>query len=185
MEVDDILDEFQAEVAQLLDINPNSVEASTDYTSTWGIKIKCSITRFQLRIIARWMMDHCLIFNHMLMQLSHVSGYIDMYTREPLPDKMYQDREIRLLAACSWRFELHRKEDETGISGTGHIADGVEFDDGTCVLRWRTEYRSTAVYSSIEDLTEIHGHQGKTVILWNDFSDKPLDQLLVDQIMES
>lgn len=60
-------------------------------------------------------------------------------------------------------FKALRKVDETGVSGPGHIADGVVFEDGTTVLRWRTECRSTAVYASFEDMEKIHGHNGATV----------------------
>ena len=63
-------------------------------------------------------------------------------------------------------FELHRDADETGISGTGIVAQGVEFDDGTCVIRWLTATRSTATYGSMDDLRAIHGHDGKTRILY-------------------
>lgn len=62
-------------------------------------------------------------------------------------------------------FELHRLEDETGISGTGIVAEGVEFSDGTCAMRWRTEHRSTTFYSSMKDVDAIHGHHGKTKIV--------------------
>lgn len=64
----------------------------------------------------------------------------------------------------SKRFWLKRLEDESGVSGTGVVADGVIFPDGVAVLRWRTMGGSTAVYDSIEKLEEIHGHGGKTVI---------------------
>ena len=37
------------------------------------------------------------------------------------------------------RFSLKRLEDETGISGTGYVAEGVEFTHGKCVLVWLTE----------------------------------------------
>lgn len=67
-----------------------------------------------------------------------------------------------------WRFRLVRIEDESGISGTGHVADGVQFVDGTCALRWLTEKRSTAIYTTPQDLEAIHGHGGKTVIEWLD-----------------
>lgn len=67
-----------------------------------------------------------------------------------------------------WRFRLNRVQDETGISGTGHIADGVEFADGTCVLRWVTANHSSGLYESRESLIAIHGHNGKTVIEWID-----------------
>lgn len=67
-----------------------------------------------------------------------------------------------------WCFELHRIEDESGVSGTGHVADGVEFEDGTCVLRWRTKFRSTAIYESITVAEAVHGHNRKTVLRWRD-----------------
>lgn len=63
-------------------------------------------------------------------------------------------------------FVLVRDEDETGVSGTGEVADGVQFGDGTCALRWRTETASTGFYASIEDLLKIHGHDGKSRIEW-------------------
>lgn len=66
------------------------------------------------------------------------------------------------------RFNLVRNEDETGVSGTGIVAQGVEFDDGTCSMRWLTATASTAVYNSIVDLDKIHGHGGKTVVEWID-----------------
>jgi hypothetical protein len=61
-------------------------------------------------------------------------------------------------------FYLYRIEDETGISGTGIVADGVEFSCGKCVLSWVTEFKSIAVYDSIDELIKIHGHNGKTEI---------------------
>lgn len=66
------------------------------------------------------------------------------------------------------RFMLLRVEDESGISGTGMVAEGVQFTDGRCAMRWRTDLRSTALYDSIEDLESIHGHGGKTVVVWID-----------------
>lgn len=66
------------------------------------------------------------------------------------------------------QFYLQRLEDETGISGTGRVADGVVFEDGHAVIRWRTATSSTACYDSIEDVETIHGHGGKTRIVWVD-----------------
>ena len=62
------------------------------------------------------------------------------------------------------RFELDRLEDATGISGTGVVAEGVEFYDGTVAMRWRTGTASVAFYDSLSDVEVIHGHQGRTVI---------------------
>lgn len=61
-------------------------------------------------------------------------------------------------------FELHRIEDESGVSGTGVVAEGVIFEDGVCAMRWKTAKASTCVYDSIQDLEAIHGHGGKTRI---------------------
>lgn len=63
-------------------------------------------------------------------------------------------------------FELHRDEDETGISGTGFVAEGVEFYDGSCAMRWRSPLKSTTVYESIRVVEELHGHAGRTRIVW-------------------
>ena len=67
------------------------------------------------------------------------------------------------------RFQLHRKDDESGVSGTGIVAEGVESSNGNCVLFWLTEVRSiSATYANIKDVELIHGHGGKTVIEWVD-----------------
>ena len=65
-------------------------------------------------------------------------------------------------------FTLIRTEDLTGVSGTGAVAEGVEFGDGRCVLSWMTRIRSMAIYESIEDLILIHGHEGLTEVVFND-----------------
>jgi hypothetical protein len=62
-------------------------------------------------------------------------------------------------------FKLMRREDETGVSGKGHVADGAIFPDGITVLVWRTEISSIGVYQSLEDCRRIHGHGEKTIIL--------------------
>ena len=64
-------------------------------------------------------------------------------------------------------FHLERTTDVTGVSGTGKVASGVEFDDGTCVLRWETHTNSTVFYQSIEDLEKIHGHDGATLVVFD------------------
>lgn len=66
------------------------------------------------------------------------------------------------------RFVLVRSEDVSGSSGTGRVADGIEFRDGTAVIRWNTDKSSTAVYESVEDVEAIHGHGGATKIEWVD-----------------
>lgn len=65
-------------------------------------------------------------------------------------------------------FYLERLEDETGISGTGIVTEGVQFSNGSCVMRWLTATSSIAIYNSIEELEQIHGHGGRTVVRWAD-----------------
>lgn len=66
------------------------------------------------------------------------------------------------------RFRLIRSEDISGVSGTGHVADGVQFEDGKVVTRWRAAIAQTCIWDSIEDVQAIHGHGGATVIEWID-----------------
>lgn len=66
------------------------------------------------------------------------------------------------------RFLLRRVEDRKLISGTGYVAAGVRFPDGTCVMRWMTDNRSTAIYESVAVLLAIHGHEGDSFIDWID-----------------
>lgn len=71
-------------------------------------------------------------------------------------------------------FALHRHADVTGLSGTGVVAEGVQFSDGTVVLRWLpagttrpTRVRpTTTVHDDIDSVEALHGHDGKTVIVW-------------------
>jgi hypothetical protein len=67
-------------------------------------------------------------------------------------------------------FHLYRHEDESGVSGTGRVAQGVVFDDGECVMRWLGEHPTTTIYPNIGEVRAIHGHAGKTeVVLDPDF----------------
>lgn len=66
------------------------------------------------------------------------------------------------------RFQLMRHVDHSGSSGTGVVAEGVEFTDGVCVMRWLTQHRSTCVYECLADLITIHGHHGDTEVQWVD-----------------
>lgn len=63
------------------------------------------------------------------------------------------------------RFELHRREDVSGSSGIGVVAQGVIFSDGRCVMRWLVEPHSTGLYDSPEDLLRIHGHDDRTCLV--------------------
>ena len=66
------------------------------------------------------------------------------------------------------RFLLNRHEDVTGVSGTGLVAEGVEFTDGTVVVRWRGAHATTTVHSSFASVEAIHLHAGRTTVEWVD-----------------
>lgn len=63
-------------------------------------------------------------------------------------------------------FTLKRSADVSGVSGTGTVAEGVVFSDGTTILRWLRAGGSTAVYDSLEAMDAIHSHDGKTKVVY-------------------
>lgn len=63
-------------------------------------------------------------------------------------------------------FELVRYRDPSGVSGTGVVAEGCEFTDGSVALRWRGDNPATAVWPSLESVLAVHGHQGATEVRW-------------------
>ncbi len=70
------------------------------------------------------------------------------------------------------RFYLDRKIDGSGVSGVGRVAEGVEFADGTVVLRWLGRMATTVVFNSIDHVRAIHGHGGHTEVVWLDGPDR-------------
>lgn len=64
-------------------------------------------------------------------------------------------------------FKLVRDEDETGISGIGVVAEGVEFSNGMCAMSWLTAMHSVAVYPNVRQLEAIHGHNGRTKVVFD------------------
>lgn len=71
------------------------------------------------------------------------------------------------------RFHLQRTTDVTGVSGTGRVADGVLWPDGTAAVRWRGEHPSAVHWDRGRVSVEmIHGHQGSTEIVWLDQDDE-------------
>ena len=64
------------------------------------------------------------------------------------------------------QFKLVRDEDVTGVSGTGVVAEGVEFTSGSVVLQWLGDHPSIVVWPSLHHVEIIHGHDGKTRIVF-------------------
>jgi hypothetical protein len=69
-------------------------------------------------------------------------------------------------------FQLVRDTDLTGVSGTGVVAEGVAFSDGTVALRWLSAWPTSVVFHDrgIEAVEAVHGHGGATRIVWTEES---------------
>lgn len=68
-------------------------------------------------------------------------------------------------------FTVERGHDESGISGTGVVMEGVEFSDGRVVIRWNTDPCSVVHWASFQDFKTIciEGHPSNdTVVRWSD-----------------
>ena len=70
-------------------------------------------------------------------------------------------------------FILNRKQDHSGVAGTGIVAEGVQFTNGLCVLSWVITPHGmdripvgVGVYENIEHVIAVHGHGGDTVVEW-------------------
>lgn len=73
-------------------------------------------------------------------------------------------------------FQLHRHTGTSGVSGTGHVADGVVFSDGHAAIHFLSRYRTTTPHpEGMESVTGIHCHDGNTRVVW--VSDQHADRL--------
>jgi len=62
-------------------------------------------------------------------------------------------------------FYLKRTEDESGVSGTGRVAQGFIFDNGKVAVTWLSEHPSVTIYDNIGEVHAIHSHGGKTEVI--------------------
>lgn len=111
---------------------------------------------------------------------SAVTGeFVSKEEAEQNPDTTVIEASNSAPVALHRRFLLIRKEDPTGISGLGPVAEGIQFSDGNVVLRWLAPYiqathrergvkPTTVLHDSTESVLALHGHNGATVIEWVD-----------------
>lgn len=71
-------------------------------------------------------------------------------------------------------FHFYRSEDQSGVSGTGLVAEGVQLTNGWCVLRWISKHSSLCFYQSLDQVRAIHSHGGKTEILVHEVAPLPM-----------
>lgn len=65
-------------------------------------------------------------------------------------------------------FQLVRDVDVSGVSGTGVVAEGVEFSSGVVALTWLSAWPTSVVFHDrgMESVEAIHGHGGATRVRW-------------------
>ncbi|MFD7793580.1 hypothetical protein [Streptomyces sp. NPDC059759] len=83
-------------------------------------------------------------------------------------------------------FRVHRAEDVSGVSGTGVIAEGVQFSTGWVVTHWLDqppmwEPKTDVWYhKGTGPITKVHGHGGATRIVWTRDEEKRRRELAAD-----
>jgi len=60
---------------------------------------------------------------------------------------------------------VDRSEDASGVSGTGRVAEWVEYTDGTVVVRWISNLASTNVHPNMKAAEQVHGHGGRSAFV--------------------
>lgn len=83
----------------------------------------------------------------------------------PLPDLTAQPPRPAAIARPFW---LQRNHDVSGVSGTGIVAHGALWPDGTASVRWVGARPSTVFWGSMGDAEAVHGHGGHTRIVFAD-----------------
>ena len=120
-------------------------------------------------------------------QLQQVGGEIEVSHErrsydEPMADLPQGHEDLDPLPR---RFHLQRLTDVTGASGTGRVADGVLWPDGTASVRWRTERRSIVFWDGgVDDARAVHEHGGASRIVFDDPANRPTMANWVDAWFE-
>lgn len=70
------------------------------------------------------------------------------------------------------RFLVNRVTDVSGVSGVGLVAEGTQFHDGQCAVSWYGEHHILEVVKDLDTWLAVHGHGGRTKIVWVDKTSK-------------
>lgn len=68
------------------------------------------------------------------------------------------------------RFYMRRLEDQTGVSRTGRVLEGVLWQNGEVTVQWRPPHSTSGFYHSLEEFNLIHVdcHPSCNEIVWID-----------------
>ena len=78
------------------------------------------------------------------------------------------------------KFYLLGHEDVNGCSGTGVVAEGVIFDDGTGAFTWLTPMKTVTTFWKMADIRRMHGHDGKTEVVIEGSNKKKYDECVAE-----
>lgn len=83
--------------------------------------------------------------------MEEIENVVEEEDLKPKPPAKLAPRGIRTFTMC-------RQSDESGISGTGVIVEGVVYATGQCVAHWLFPARggSIAIFESMRDFIEVH-----------------------------
>tara|TARA_R100001129_G_C5310687_1_gene245087 strand:- start:617 stop:958 length:342 start_codon:yes stop_codon:yes gene_type:complete len=99
---------------------------------------------------------------------------------QPIEEKISTDAEelkpkpaTKLAPRGIETFTVCRQSDESGVSGTGVVIEGVQYATGQVVLHWLTPFPkgSIAIFESLTDFKKVHINphpDNKTIITWSD-----------------
>ena len=65
-------------------------------------------------------------------------------------------------------YRLYRKQDVSGASGIGLVAEAIVFSSGRCAVSFlpgKVDVSSVSIFESLEDAQVVHGHGGKSVFI--------------------
>jgi hypothetical protein len=75
------------------------------------------------------------------------------------------DGEARSGATAARVFVLVRDRDPSGVSGTGVVAEGAQWSDGSASLRWPGRFPSVVFWSGgVDHIQAVHGHGDATSV---------------------
>lgn len=68
------------------------------------------------------------------------------------------------------RFYMNRSKDETGVSGTGRVLEGILTASGKIIVEWKFPYHTIGIYNSLEEFKFIHqkSHPNSSKLVWID-----------------
>jgi hypothetical protein len=88
------------------------------------------------------------------------------WVEDRLDDIEYLYKYARDGGGSAKPFRLDRNTDYSGVSGTGVVAEGVEFPNGKVLIKWLGDRPSLVLWQSMDDAVAIHGHNGGTEFVY-------------------